>query len=75
MEMRRVNSSHVWQIGYDPDTRTMAVRYIPSVKHPAGRLVEYLDVDPQTWTRINSAPSVGSALHSFVKGVFEFRDG
>lgn len=72
-EMRKVNSSHVWQIGYDPDAAILHVRYHPSVAHPAGRLVEYLDVDQKTADRVMTAPSIGTALHTFVKNSFEYR--
>lgn len=72
-EMHKVSSSHVWQVGYDPDTSTLAVRYHSSVAHPSGRVVEYLGVDQKTADRVMAAPSIGSALHDFVKNIFEFR--
>jgi len=72
-EMQRISSSHVWDVGHDPDTQTLFVRFKPSVKHPAGRLVQYLGVDADTAQRVMTAPSVGQALHSFVKSVFEMR--
>ena len=73
VEMTPVQSSHVWHIGHDPETETLFVRFKPSVKHPAGRLVQYLGVDADTAQRVTTAPSVGQALHSFIKGVFEMR--
>ena len=72
-EMQRVSSSHVWDVGHDPETQTLFVRFKPSVKHPAGRLVQYLGVDADTAQRVIDAPSIGQALNSFVKGVFEMR--
>jgi hypothetical protein len=71
--MTRVRSSHVWEVGYDPESRVLAVRYHASVKHPAGRVVEYAGVDEKTAASVMDAPSIGSALHNFVKGVFEER--
>ena len=68
--MQHVDSSHVWEIGYE--NGDLHVRYWPSPKHPDGRLVRYIGVDPKTAESVISAPSVGSALHTFVKGRFEF---
>ena len=68
-----VQSSHVWHVGHDPETQTLFVRFKPSVKHPAGRLVQYLGVDADTAQRVITAPSVGQALNAFVKNVFEMR--
>jgi hypothetical protein len=73
MQLTRVQSSHVWEVGYDPETQVLAVRYHASVKHPAGRVVEYHGVDEKTAASVIEAPSVGSALHNFVRGVFEER--
>ncbi len=74
LEMQRVPfSSHVLEIGYDSDGGVLAVRYAPDVKNPAGRLVEYLGVDHDTADQVINAPSVGSALHQFVRGQFQHR--
>ena len=71
-EMTQVNSSHVWEIGYDADTATLHVRFAPSVKHPAGRLVVYGDeespIDPETASQVMTALSVGGALNDLIKG-------
>jgi hypothetical protein len=72
-EMQKVRSSHVWEVGYDPEQAVLSVRYHPTLSHPAGRVIEYLGVDAQTAARVLAAPSTGTALHDFVKGVFEFR--
>jgi hypothetical protein len=68
-EMKRVQSSHVWEIGHKGDTLT--VRFWPSVKHPAGRVVSYQGVDAKTAEAVLAAPSIGSALHSMIKGKYE----
>jgi len=68
-EMTRVQSSHVWDVGYEEGV--LHVRYQPSVKHPAGQLVQYLGVDQKTADAVMSAPSVGAALHDMIKGKFE----
>jgi hypothetical protein len=68
-EMKQVQSSHVWEIGYDGYALT--VRYWPSVNHPAGRVVSYQGVDEKTAEAVMTAPSIGSALHSMIKGKYE----
>jgi hypothetical protein len=69
-QMQRVESSHVWEVGYEGGD--LHVRYWPSVKHPEGRLVRYVGVDQKTADDVMAAPSIGQALHLFVKGRFEF---
>jgi hypothetical protein len=67
--MKRVESSHIWEIGHEGDT--LSVRFWPSVKHPAGRVVSYQGVDAKTAAAVMTAPSIGSALHSMIKGKYE----
>jgi KTSC domain len=69
--MTRVESSHVWEIGYDAEDNTLHVRYWPSVACPEGRLVRYLGVDQKTADAVMNAPSIGSALHAMVKGKYK----
>lgn len=68
-DMTAVLSSHVLEIGYDGKSE-LHVRYAPSAKHPAGPLVTYLDVDPETAHKVMSSPSIGAALHSDIKDKF-----
>jgi hypothetical protein len=67
--MRTVNSSHVWQVGYDEAASELHVRYYPTVKNPGGRLVIYENVEPETAERVtgDDVLSTGSALHSYIK--------
>lgn len=67
--MRRVQSSHVWEIGHDG--ADLLVRYWPSVKHPEGRLVRYVGVDEKTAEAVMKSPSIGGALHAMIKGKYE----
>jgi predicted GH43/DUF377 family glycosyl hydrolase len=70
-EMKEVLSSHVWMIGYDPETAELRVRYAPSVKNPEGRVVIYHGVDPETAAAVEGAPSIGQALHQMIRRKFE----
>ncbi len=72
-EMTKVESRHVWEMGYDPETKELHVRFIPSVQNPEGRLVIYHEVGQETAIQLLSAPSPGTALNSLVKGRFEHR--
>lgn len=80
IEMQSVQSSHVWRIGYDPETRQLAVHYIPSVNYPSGRIVTFADVPPDTAAQVvpgldpnAEIPSVGGALNAVITGKFEYR--
>lgn len=80
IEMQSVQSSHVWKIGYDPETRQLAVQYIPSVKYPGGRTVTFVDVDAESAAQVVpgldpnvEVPSVGQALNAVINGRFEYR--
>lgn len=75
LTMKRVLSSHILDIGYDPDTAELVVRYSPTVKNPSGDLVSYLDVDPKTAESVINAPSIGTALHQTIRGRYSFRQG
>src|SRR5262249_44628672 len=68
-EMTRVQSSHVWEVGHEADT--LYIRYWPTPKHPAGRVVRYLGVDEKTAKSVIEAPSIGSALHAMIRGKYE----
>jgi hypothetical protein len=74
VEMTKVESSHVWEVGHDPEANVLYVRYQPTVKHPVGRLVQYQGVDADTAQQVLTAPSVGGAIHALIKaGGFEFK--
>jgi len=67
MRMLRVtDSSNVAEIGYEPDTRVMRVRFVN------GSLYEYLDVGAPTFVGFATAKSVGSAFTRLVKGKYKF---
>lgn len=72
-KMTKTQSSHVWEVGYDPDKLELHVTYIPSVAYPAGKRVVYHNVDLETAKQVMTAPSIGQALHQFVRGRFTHR--
>jgi len=71
VQMRKVISSHVLEIGYDPENSQLIVRFAPTMKNPAGAMVAYSGVDPDTAESVMSAPSIGQALHNNIRGQYE----
>jgi hypothetical protein len=59
--MRAVFSSHVAEIGYDPEKSELHVKY------QTGKTHVYERVPPETASIVMSAPSIGKALHAEVK--------
>jgi hypothetical protein len=69
LEMRSVYSSHVDEIGYDPDTEELHVKY------DTGKTAVYEGV-PLTVAAIvqsGSVASIGKALHAHVRGKYGHR--
>ena len=71
-EMKTVQSSRVFQIGYDDKAQALYVRFTPSKRWPAGRVAVYQGVPPATAADIVNAPSIGQAMDVSVKGIFQF---
>ena len=66
IEMRPVQSSHVDAIGYDPEKRELHVSY-------RGRRAVYAGVDAEVAQTVEDSASIGQALHTWVRGNYEFR--
>lgn len=65
--MKKVFSSHVSEIGYDSQLMELHVLY------QNGKRSVYSDVSPSKGQAVVNAPSVGSALHREIKGLFPHR--
>ena len=68
-EMRRVFSSHINEVGYDPDSSELHVTFQGSEGNP-GKTAVYVGVPPDVARMVVEAPSVGTALHQFVRGKY-----
>lgn len=68
--MTTVQSSKVFQMGYDAETKALYVRYTPSKKYPAGRMAVFQGVPPQTADEVINAPSIGQAMGISIEGIF-----
>lgn len=64
MKMSAAKSSQILSHGYDPQTKTLAVRF------QAGGLYHYSDVPPEVYEQFAQAPSLGRFMHSTIKGKF-----
>lgn len=66
MEMKRVFSSHINSVGYNPDSQELYVEF------SNGKTGVYFGVKSDVAQLVVDAPSVGSALHRFIKGKYAF---
>lgn len=69
MQMKRVFSSHIDAVGYDPESGELHVQF-QGRKSGAGKIAVYSDVPPDVGNMVVNSPSVGSALHDFVRGKY-----
>jgi hypothetical protein len=63
MDLKPVESSNIHSIGYDPETRTLGVRF----KNKPEALYTYSDVPPAVYAALEGAESIGSAFHKLIK--------
>jgi hypothetical protein len=61
-----VNSSTIDSIGYNQQTNRLTVKF------KTGAIYEYLDVPHYVYEAVRSADSIGKALNSEVKGIYDF---
>lgn len=66
IQMRSCASSQIDSYGYDADTATLAVKF------NNGGTYHYADVPPDVFAEMEQAPSVGSFLHSQIKGTYSY---
>lgn len=61
MNRRRVVSSNVAEVGYDPTTKTLEVAFLN------GGVYQYLDIPGPLYHDLIAAPSIGRYLNAHVK--------
>lgn len=69
-QMTTVQSTKVFQMGYDEKEQQLYVRYTPSKKYPGGRVAVYQGVPATTAADVMNAPSIGQAMGLSIEGVF-----
>lgn len=67
MEMRKVFSSHVDEVGYDNKKQELHVVY----GGKNGKYCVYKGVPPDAAANVLTASSIGKALHEHIKGKYE----
>ena len=68
-KMRDVFSSHVNQVGHDPETNELHVAW------DNGKTSIYSDVPPEKFEQVANSWSVGKALHQMIKPSHPHRYG
>jgi hypothetical protein len=66
MDYQKVKSSNISEVGYDPETKTLGVKF-----HNGG-VAHYHDVAPEKHTAMMAAESIGKHLHAHIKDVHKF---
>jgi hypothetical protein len=61
-----VQSSNIEAVGYDPEQKTMSVRF------KGGNIYHYHDVEKDTHEALVGAKSVGSHFHANIKNKYKF---
>jgi hypothetical protein len=65
-EMQLVESSNIWQIGYDAENKTLYIKF------NKGGLYSYEDVPVDVWEAFDSSSSKGQFFYKAIKGRFDF---
>lgn len=66
MEMIDVQSSNLKKVGYDPESRTLAIEF------NKGGTYHYQDVPQEVFDELMEAPSQGRYFSSQIKNMFDF---
>jgi len=61
-----VESSNIWQIGYDSENMDLYVRFLPKGNRESTMYV-YNNVEPEVWEGFFAAESKGRYLHQYIK--------
>ena len=69
MEMKQVKSSNIEQIGYDPESEVL------NIKFSKGSTYAYFGVSQQAFNEMEKAESVGKFFFAKIRGKFEFKKG
>jgi len=61
MERTPINSSHLSEVGHDPENNTLEVKF------RSGRTYQYSGVPRSAYMQILQMPSAGTAFHRIIK--------
>jgi hypothetical protein len=65
IDLQPVESNQVGAIGYDPDTKTLAVQF----RRGARAIYHYPNVEPETFEAFKGAPSIGTYFGTHLKAL------
>ncbi|MCG7308316.1 hypothetical protein [Brachybacterium sp. ACRRE] len=65
VETRKAASSWIKGMGYNAEAQQATIVMSPTKNNPTGAYV--YDMDPETWGRMSSSPSVGRAYNTYVR--------
>lgn len=71
MQMHKVTSSQIAEIGHDPKTNTLAIRFHGRGKVPGG-LYHYAGFDAKKFEQFKASESLGKYLGAHIKGKHDF---
>lgn len=65
-EMKLIESTNIWQIGYDAEEQKLYIKF------NKGGLYSYNEVPADVWEAFESASSKGQFFYKAIKGRFDF---
>lgn len=66
MDMKSVFSSHISKVGYDPESKQLAVEF------QTGKTAIYVDVPGDVAQSFLDSPSLGTALNTMIRDRYAF---
>lgn len=66
MKHRPATSRTIASTGYNPDTRVLEITF----QH--GKTYQYFDVEPETFSELVDAPSMGAYFARYIQKVYEW---
>jgi len=68
MQMNPVSSSMIQEIGYDPETKTLRVRF-----KRKNILWQYEDVPSTVYDQLTTSDSIGKCFHADIRNIYSAR--
>lgn len=67
MKRESVKSSQIASVGYDPETQTLEIEFVPAKGAPVGSIYRYSNVTPAVYEEMMAAKSQGSFFITRIK--------
>lgn len=69
MKLEPADSSLIAEHGYDPESKTLAIRFRNN-----GKLFHFANVPPEAHADFLAAPSIGKHFHAAIRGKFDHEE-